>query len=208
MCFSASASFGSSLVLATLGAISIVRCRNRKAQMLAAMPFIFSIQQFAEGLVWLSANGTVSPSVGIAAANVFIFFAFVFWPVWVPFGVQRYERNKTIFQMFFSFIGLGVGASGLYFLINNSIVVTADCCHIVYQNVSSLATLSYGAWLYLLATGGSLLSSSSRIVQWFGVLLIVSYALTAVVWEYAFTSIWCFFGAIISAFIAFYSHKL
>ena len=54
MCFSSNASFGASAVLAVVGVVAIAKAKNTPGRLFAAIPFIFSIQQFAEGMLWLS----------------------------------------------------------------------------------------------------------------------------------------------------------
>ena len=44
-------------------------------------PLFFATQQLSEGFVWLRVAKTDTPS---AAAYIFSFFAFCFWPLWVP----------------------------------------------------------------------------------------------------------------------------
>ena len=54
MCFSSNASFGASAVLAVVGVVAIAKAKNTPGRLFAAIPIIFSIQQFAEGMLWLS----------------------------------------------------------------------------------------------------------------------------------------------------------
>jgi hypothetical protein len=79
MCFSASASFTASAVCGAIGVMTVRRAR--KADILfALMPLIFSAQQALEGIVWL----TGGEGCGSPAANGFVIFAFIVWPLYTP----------------------------------------------------------------------------------------------------------------------------
>jgi hypothetical protein len=54
MCFSASASFGASLVLSVIGVATIKNTRHREQLPFASIPFVFAVQQFSEGVLWLT----------------------------------------------------------------------------------------------------------------------------------------------------------
>lgn len=54
MCFSVSASFITSAVLFAGGVAAIKFSTNKHQPPFATIPFIFSFQQFCEGLLWLS----------------------------------------------------------------------------------------------------------------------------------------------------------
>ena len=54
MCFSAGASFGAAAVLSIVGAVAVIKAKTIPQGLFAAIPFIFSIQQVAEGMLWLS----------------------------------------------------------------------------------------------------------------------------------------------------------
>ena len=54
MCFSAEASFGASAILLTIGVISLNKSVNVPQKVLSCIPFIFGVQQFSEGILWLS----------------------------------------------------------------------------------------------------------------------------------------------------------
>eukprot|EP00747_Dinoflagellata_sp_TGD_P166942 gnl/TRDRNA2_/TRDRNA2_190557_c0_seq1.p1 gnl/TRDRNA2_/TRDRNA2_190557_c0~~gnl/TRDRNA2_/TRDRNA2_190557_c0_seq1.p1 ORF type:complete len:260 (+),score=13.88 gnl/TRDRNA2_/TRDRNA2_190557_c0_seq1:79-858(+) len=87
MCFSPIASFAAFVVLTAISvtgfALNFRYGRKDHRHMWwcpLAMPLIFGIQQAAEGVVWLhiDENGTCS------ASAIFSFFAFVWWPSFVP----------------------------------------------------------------------------------------------------------------------------
>ena len=98
--------------------------------------------------------------------------------------------------------GLGVAAYLLYF-----IIVDPVDAHVVNHSIAYHSPHLY-PWfsmaLYLGATCGSCLISSNKIINVFGAVLFISFAIAA--WFYAetFFSVWCFFAAILSAIIFWY----
>ena len=73
MCFSAPASFIASGGLAVLGGVSFVTAK-KEDKILAAIPILFAIQQFCEGIQWIYLN---SGSSSLIAGYLFLFFAFI-----------------------------------------------------------------------------------------------------------------------------------
>ena len=53
MCFSATASFTSAVVLSLTGTITLVINKDPR-RMLISLPIIFGLQQTAEGVVWIT----------------------------------------------------------------------------------------------------------------------------------------------------------
>jgi hypothetical protein len=54
MCFSATASFSAGTVLLGLGALTLKLVRHPRELMFAAIPLLFAIQQWTEGVIWLT----------------------------------------------------------------------------------------------------------------------------------------------------------
>src|SRR5437868_7049340 len=102
MCFSAPASFISSAVIATIGTAIIYRLPNKRFWAVALIPFFFAAQQFIEGFVWLSL-----PHTGVAK-NLYLFFAYSFWPVWIPFSLWVAETRVKEKQLLMLFMGIGI----------------------------------------------------------------------------------------------------
>lgn len=55
--------------------------------------------------------------------------------------------------------------------------------------------------IYALIVAVPLIGSSDRIVRDFGVLILASVIVSALAFGYAFVSIWCFFAALLSAYL-------
>jgi len=53
VCFSATANFVGSGVLAAVGVVTLTRVKHRRELLFATLPTLFAIHQFIEGFVWL-----------------------------------------------------------------------------------------------------------------------------------------------------------
>jgi hypothetical protein len=94
MCFSAGASFGAAAVLSIVGAVAVIKAKTIPQGLFAAIPFIFSIQQVAEGMLWLSFNNDDIPGRSFFT-YVFLVFAIMFWPIWIPLTTRLLEKDVT-----------------------------------------------------------------------------------------------------------------
>ncbi|OHA64223.1 MAG: hypothetical protein A2842_00240 [Candidatus Wildermuthbacteria bacterium RIFCSPHIGHO2_01_FULL_48_25] len=200
MCFSATASFVAGGVLSAAGAVTITRAKTKKELPFALVPILFGIQQLTEGFVWLSFSFQAA-TLNLVATYIFSLFAFVVWPIYVPFAIGLLEtvpwRKKVIY--IFQVAGLIVGAYLLYFHTLSPATSEIVSRHVVYNN-SHFYQFTV-MLLYFGATIAICLFSSKRIINVFGVLAFL-FALIAY-WFYtsAFVSVWCFFAAILSIIV-------
>ncbi|KUJ73616.1 hypothetical protein AVO45_13510 [Ruegeria marisrubri] len=207
MCFSAEASFIAGAALVGCSGLTFGMGREMGARFLplAAFPLFFGVQQIAEGVLWLSLGDT-SPSV--PAAMVFLFFAYWFWPVWVPLSSALIEPSVMRRRMFMGVSAVGFGFGMLLFLPvllqPDSLGISLVQHSIQYDNprvmpddfVRYAARLFYAAIICL-----SLIGSSHPQMRGFGYLILATMVIGFVFASYAFTSIWCFMAAIVSASI-------
>src|SRR5690349_25018906 len=94
MCFSASASFGAGIILGVIGVVTLKKAKNFPQRLLAAIPLIFSIQQFSEGVLWLALMNSHYAGWQQSATYIFLVFAYMVWPVWIPLTIMLLEKNK------------------------------------------------------------------------------------------------------------------
>lgn len=95
MCFSAEASFAVSGVNALVGLAILRRKPKSHETLLACFPFLFSVQQFAEGVVWLSLQGAMTGAAAYSfAATLFIIITETIWPVLTPIAVLAREGDQ------------------------------------------------------------------------------------------------------------------
>ncbi|MBL7884074.1 MAG: hypothetical protein JNL69_08390, partial [Bacteroidia bacterium] len=107
MCFSTSASFGAGIILTTIGIASIKKVKKPSQILYASMPILFGAQQFTEGFVWLSLTNDNYSSWQSIPTYLFIFFAQVLWPIWVPLSIFYIEENKIRKIILALLVGIG-----------------------------------------------------------------------------------------------------
>lgn len=201
MCFSATASFTASAVLSVVGAATLSKTKNRRAWLLSAVPLFFALQQFVEGLLWVSlANGS---EYTLALTHVFLFFALFLWPVYTPLMILLIEPNKIrrIIISIFCVAGAIVGTM-LYvnFLKQPSSAWVVNKCLFYPNQILYPELLKY---LYILVTVGSGAVSSRMMIKLFCLLVLIGSIITYYFYSVNFTSVWCFFAAAISVVLFF-----
>ncbi|MCX6781131.1 MAG: hypothetical protein NT003_03415 [Candidatus Magasanikbacteria bacterium] len=205
MCFSATASFTASAALGLMGVATLVKTKNKKSWPLFAVPLAFGAQQFIEGLLWLSLKN--GPSLTLPMTYAFLFFAFLFWPIYMPVAAYIMEPEKIRRQVMFllGILGAVVGVL-LYvnFVRNPEAAQILNRCLFYPDQIPYPSVLGY---LYVIATIGPGMISSQKIIRIFSVLVLVFALIAWIVYTRDFTSVWCFFAAIISLVLYFYPEK-
>ena len=201
MCFSPTASFIAAGVIASVGAATLRHVHEPRTLLFAAVPMMFALHQFTEGVVWLGLNGFIGPVALHRASFLFTFYAQGLLPLLMPAAVALMEpqgRRRTAI-LALTCIGAFVCAWDLYGLLFFPSRVFIDHHAIAYRNP---LTGNLGiSLLYIVATCGSLLLSSHRVVRWYGILNVVVLTMVQIVREYAFASVWCFYAAVMSVMI-------
>ena len=201
MCFSATASFTAAAVLGATGGVALTKVERKQDYFFAAIPALFAVQQFIEGLVWMTlGQGLVTESF----AYGFLFFAFLLWPVYIPLAVWAHERNpvRKCLLRYLIFFGSMGSFYLLVILFTQTLGVELAGNSLCYKLDASFQVP--GVILYVCVTVGALLLSTSRFIQWFGVLTLFSASVAWFFHERAFTSVWWFFGAVLSILIVGY----
>jgi hypothetical protein len=203
MCFSAPASFVAGTALSVLGVVTI-RMTLRKAEIpLAMIPLLFGVQQFTEGMIWLSFRDE-SPLSNTTLTFVYSLFSHVLWPIFIPFAVGLLEtvpwRNKAVTAC--QIAGITVGLYLLYIIIQFPVTSLVLGRHIAYE--SPHFHIVSVVLLYLIATCASSLFSSSRVIQVFGALSLATFIAAYAIHAATFFSVWCFFAAILSFIVYYY----
>lgn len=205
MCFSAQASFGASLALLVIGVLAICKNKDTKTRLFGWIPILFGIQQFCEGIVWITKTDPALSLYTQIASYGFLFFAYSVWPVFLPLSVYLMETEERKKRCLASFLGIGaVVSSGLLWIImHNGIVVEVSCNHIAYFIGMPVIFHYWSLFWYFMATIVPFLIVSKKYMRNFGVLIMLSAAASLFVYSYYFTSVWCFFAALISLFVYF-----
>jgi hypothetical protein len=119
----------------------------------------------------------------------------------VPVAVLLMEPPGKRRQALLAFVaaGIAVGAYLLYILIAFPVVSQTTGRHVEYLSPHFFAALSMT--LYLLSSTVSMLLSSHRAVQFFGVLALLSFGAAYYFYAVWFISVWCFFAALLSVVV-------
>lgn len=209
MCFSATASFSTSVILVPIGIYCLLKSSGFKIPYwtFAVIPLIFGIQQFFEGLVWLVVGSGDGLTLHLAALG-FLFFSHVFWLIWIPYACFLLENNAYKKKIFFIliFIGAAYGLSLYIPLLFNQNWLEVE---LIKQSIEYKTTLLYDkvipkemvSLIYALILLIPLLGISSRYIRIFGVIITASVIVTTLFMDYAFISIWCYFAAVLSFYI-------
>jgi hypothetical protein len=197
MCFSAPASFAATGVLTAIGIGTHKKVKAKSDYAIAAIPFIFAVQQAIEGAVWLTDGGPWQ----IYFAYAFVFFSHLFWPTFVPIAFYQQETDPNTKKLLKNFIPLGI-ATSVYlalFLILNGLRFSVHENHLTYA--FDVLFGEFSMILYLLATILPPALSSSRILKLFSLTLVISYLISFLAFNHALFSVWCFLAAILSVII-------
>lgn len=199
MCFSATASFTAGTLLTAIGVATVKKTQRKIEIPFAMIPLLFGLQQFIEGLLWLSFQFN-SHLLNVIMTYVFTFVSHVFWPIFIPLSIGLLEivpwRKKVI--NVFQITGAALGAYLLYIIIRYPITSEIQT-HIVYvlPHFHNQLVLV----LYIAVTCISAFFSSHRVINIFGFLALILFLLAYWFYFVAFFSVWCFFSAILSVVI-------
>ena len=201
MCFSAEASFGAATVITTIGVLSFKKAKGTDLRLLAMIPVFFGIQQFSEGILWLSSRYEQFAGMEKTSTYAFIFFAQIIWPLYLPFALWKLESNPRKKRALFSLTltGVFVATALTYIIVFRGVHARIDGFSIVYE--FNAPDYSWG-WIF----GGiyaasvvlpTIISSISK-MWWLGAANIILYTFSKIYFTERVISVWCFFAALTS----------
>lgn len=203
MCFSATASFTSSAIFCGAGFVAYRQVKSLNHLPFALIPFFFSAQQFAEGLVWMSFNYHGLLHWRMPAAYFYLLTAQFFWPIFFPFSIWKMEnpglRKKILFAVLI--IGIVIGLYLGYQVSSFSFFIRESKRHLIYVTTSKSHGFLNSGVLYAIATITPPFVSSLRGMPAFGSFIVTSLALSMLFFPEAVLSIWCYFAAILSLIV-------
>lgn len=202
MCFSAEASFGVAAALLPVGGYCIAAglARNRSYLPLSAVPLLFGVQQLFEGVVWVGVGR--DPALANPASVGFLFFALLFWPAWVPLAAAALEPPGTRRRVFLGLAAAGLAVGAAYFL--PVAAGGAEARAIGHSLRYDLPDLGWaGPALYLAAVAVPLATSRDRLLRPLGAAVALAAAASSVLFEHAAASVWCFFAAVFTPYLAY-----
>jgi hypothetical protein len=218
MCFSAAASFAAGSALIPAGGFCVAMALRKRPALLplALVPVFFGLQQLSEGFVWV---GMHEGDTGLmrSASLVFLFFALAFWPFWFPFMSAMAEtqpRKRLVFRT------LTVISAVWFFVLYlpvitgpESVLTTRVVHHSLQYDYDSLAIYRYVPKpilriLYFMCVALPMAFGSESLGKLPGLFFAASAVLSALLFSYAFVSVWCFFAAILSAYLCWMFYHL
>jgi hypothetical protein len=203
MCFSANASFVVSSGLIGIGVATINKIKHKFQIPFSIIPVLFSFQQLTEGVLWLSLTTLQFNYLQELATFTFLIFAQVIWPIWVPASIWLLEKNNLRKKILFAllFTGIMVSAYLFYSLINYNIESKINNHHISYLLAMPKLIYVNGGVLYFMVTVIPPFISSIKKMNFLGIILLISYLFTKLVFHEFIISVWCFFASIISLMV-------
>lgn len=205
MCFSAQASLIAGTTLGLIGKETLKKPKVRSDYPYASIPAIFAVQQFTEAAVWLTFG---MPVINQVLAFIYMFFAYVLWPVFVPVAILLMETSplrKRLIKIF-AVCGMIVGLTMFYSMFTGPVEAQVIGQSISYTSIGNYPHILF--WLYAAATCFSCIVSSHRMVTLFGLTLGVSCFTAYQCYANSFFSVWCFFAALLSFLVYLHFHPV
>jgi hypothetical protein len=206
MCFSAGASFGASAVLSIIGSAAIIKARTIPQGLFAAIPLFFSIQQLAEGMLWLSFKNESLGAGQPIFTYTFLVFAMMLWPVWIPLTIRLLEKDSRRKKSMNVLLGIGVlvaiGVGCVLLLYKVHVISTHDHIHYRIDFPGRTRSLIVPfSLLYFIATIIAPFISSIKRMKWLGLGFLASYLFAIIFYSGFVVSVWCFFAAFLSVVV-------
>jgi hypothetical protein len=216
MCFSPEASFAVAGALVPIGGYCVRAAwrKDRRLLPLSFTPLLFVGQQAAEGVVWLALDRGDAAAVR-SGSLAFLFFALALWPFWFPLlaaaGEARPARRRWL-------AGLAALASGWFWLLFYPLLTDPAALHtsVAHHSVRYELALPVDEYLprnavrvvYLLSMVVPMLAGPRVFGVAPGLVLAASAGVAAGVYAHAFASVWCFFAAVLSGWLAWFFWRL
>jgi hypothetical protein len=202
VCFSATASFGASAVLGGIGAWTV--SSSARGKPLALIPLLFAAQQASEGALWLVLERSPWGVSNTPLVTVFLFFALAVWPVYIPFSLLLLETSRARKTLLKVALAAGV-VIGCYLMLRSTIVRPSACIAVgnLYYGIQVDASLKpFMPFAYAATIVFPLLVSSFRGTTVLAIVMLLSFLIIGFLYPAGFTSVWCFFAAMLSGVTA------
>lgn len=200
MCFSAEASFTGSAIITAIGIATLTKVKKPSQLPLAVIPFLFGIQQAAEGVVWVTLKNGNAPGLQNAATYIFLIAALVIWPTMISFSLWVLEKDNRRRKALAVLMATG-GIVSLFYtfcLIFYNVHPQIQSFHILYVDEFPVTWTMIAFVLYVIVTIVPLFVSSVKRMWILGMLLAVSCLISVIFFVGYLASVWCFFAALIS----------
>jgi hypothetical protein len=203
MCFSPEASFAGGVIIFSIGIATVRKVHKPSQLVFAGIPLFFGIQQFAEGLLWLTIPYPEYGNIQKFVTTIFLIMAQVLWPTMIALSVLLMEENGKRKRILRILLAMGISLSSYYAYCLTFYNVSPKIMgyHIKYVNDFPGALSMYAFTIYLIATITPLFVSSIKRTHLLGVLMSGSCLVTGIFFTQYLISVWCFFAALISGVI-------
>ena len=206
MCFSAGASFGASAILGAVGAVAISKAKTNQGRVFATTPLLFAIQQLAEGMIWLSLKNPDLEPYQPLFMYIFLFFAIMVWPAWVPLTIRALETDPSRKKVLNVLVSTGITiAAGIGFVLMYYPVQVMNTDHHLHYMFGFPPETKSFIWLftvlYIMATIISPFISGIKRMKWLGIIFLVSYLFSVIFFQGFVVSVWCYFAALLSIIV-------
>jgi len=201
MCFSTTASFSAGAILSLIGLLSIKNVNKKNVYPFAAIPLFFGIQQACEGFVWIGLQ-TSNQLYMMWGIYSFLFFALIWWPLYIPYAIQKF-KTPTLHKKLLGYTqATGIAFAGLITYLLLAAPPTAQIVenHIAYTMHYPATAFLIGMVFYIFCTMLPFFISSD-LLKLLGLMLVISLIISWFFYRVAFTSVWCFFAALLSVMI-------
>lgn len=200
MCFSAEASFVASGVLAVAGLASVKKAKFPEQTPFAAIPFLFAVQQFAEGILWMGMGNSRADPFNQISIYIFLILAQVVWPIWVPWSVLMVEKNVVRKKIIKGIMAMGIAVSLYltYCLFTYDVNAEMHSGHIKYTLDFPLPLVWVTHVFYFIPTVIPLFVSSRKSMFLLGIMILTSFIVAKIYFAAHLISVWCYFAALIS----------
>lgn len=212
MCFAPEADLAAAVVLGGVGVDALRHTRGRVTWPLAALPALFAAHTLTEAFVWWGLRGELGDPASNATAQsaataVYLAFALVVLPVYIPVVMLTLERDPARRRAGAAVLAAGAVCAGwlALALVTGPVRARADHHHITYTIDLWAATVPIA--LYLVSTCGVCLLSGRGFLRRFGTANLVAVVLLAWISVEAVTSLWCLWAAVTSVSIARYLRR-
>lgn len=203
MCFSAGASFAGGIIIAAAGIVTIRKVSKPSQMLFASMPLLFALQQFSEGVIWVTLRSGGHETFQYVATLIFMVMALIVWPVLMPLSALKMESVRMRKRIIFVFLAAGVLVSAYYAfcMVYWDFFPAIEGNHIKYRGDFPKVLRNPVFALYIIATIPPLFISSVKRMPLMGALIFISCLITGIFYKEYLTSVWCFFAALISVVI-------
>ena len=196
-------SFGSGIVLAVIGVVTLKITKKPKHKVFAFVPVLFAIQQISEGFVWLTLQNSDYAKWQSIPIHIFMVFAHIVWPFWITLSALLLETKpsrKNILRVLF-IVAIFLSGSEIFYMSTRDISAEVTGHHVKYLFEYPQFYVIVTDIVYGLVTIVPCFVSSIKRMWLLGFCFTASLLVSAFFYQAHLLSVWCFFAAILSILI-------